>query len=310
MVNWCPRCQTAISDLEVAHDDTQGHLWHIRYPVNGMPGRFLTVATTRPETMLGDTAVAINPKDERYLDLHGKTVQLPLMDREIPIILDDLADPEFGTGVVKVTPAHDPNDFEAGKRHNLPQDQGHRRRRQDDRGRRPVRRPRPLRSAQARGRRSRRARHSGQDRSLHAQPRHVPALQDASSSRWSPRSGSSRPSRWPSRRSRRWRPAKSSSSRQTGPRPTTSGCTTSATGASRASSGGATAFRPGTARSATRSSWRARRPTTLPALRLRRTSSRIPTCSTPGSAPASGRSPRSAGPTRPRISRPSIRRRC
>jgi len=120
MVNWCPHCHTALSDLEVAHADVAGHLWHIRYPVNGMPGRYLTVATTRPETMLGDTAVAINAKDTRYLDLHGKTVQLPLMDREIPIILDDLADPEFGTGVVKVTPAHDLNDFEAGKRHNLP----------------------------------------------------------------------------------------------------------------------------------------------------------------------------------------------
>jgi len=120
MVNWCPRCQTAISDLEVTHADVQGHLWHIRYPVNGMPGRYLVVATTRPETMLGDTAVAINAKDSRYLDLHGKTVQLPLMDREIPIILDDLADPEFGSGAVKVTPAHDPNDFEAGRRHNLP----------------------------------------------------------------------------------------------------------------------------------------------------------------------------------------------
>jgi valyl-tRNA synthetase len=120
MVNWCPRCQTALSDLEVAHSDLNGHLWHIRYPVNGMPGRYLTVATTRPETMLGDTAVAINAADPRYADLHGKTVQLPLMDREIPIILDDLADPKFGTGVVKVTPAHDLNDFEAGKRHNLP----------------------------------------------------------------------------------------------------------------------------------------------------------------------------------------------
>ena len=120
MVNWCPRCQTAISDLEVTHADVQSHLWHIRYPVNGMPGRYLVVATTRPETMLGDTAVAINAKDARYLDLHGKTVQLPLMDRAIPIILDDLADPEFGSGAVKVTPAHDPNDFEAGRRHNLP----------------------------------------------------------------------------------------------------------------------------------------------------------------------------------------------
>jgi valyl-tRNA synthetase len=120
MINWCPRCQTALSDLEVAHADVQGHLWHIRYPVNGHEGRYVTVATTRPETMLGDTAIAINPKDQRYLDLHGLTVQLPLMDREIPIILDDLADPEFGTGVVKVTPAHDLNDFEAGRRHNLP----------------------------------------------------------------------------------------------------------------------------------------------------------------------------------------------
>ena len=119
MVNWCPRCHTALSDLEVNHEETAGNLWHIRYPVKGTD-RYLVVATTRPETMLGDTAVAINPKDKRYTDLHGKAVQLPLMDREIPIVLDSLADPEFGTGVVKVTPAHDPNDFEAGKRHNLP----------------------------------------------------------------------------------------------------------------------------------------------------------------------------------------------
>ncbi|MFN3326483.1 MAG: valine--tRNA ligase [Bryobacteraceae bacterium] len=119
MVNWCPRCRTALSDLEVVHDETQGHLWHIRYPVTGTD-RHLTVATTRPETMLGDTAVAINARDKRYKDLHGLTVRLPIMDREIPIILDDVADPEFGTGVVKITPAHDPNDFEAGKRHNLP----------------------------------------------------------------------------------------------------------------------------------------------------------------------------------------------
>jgi valyl-tRNA synthetase len=120
MVNWCPRCSTALSDLESVHEDTQGNMWHVRYPVKDMPGRFLTVATTRPETMLGDTAVAINAKDERYQDLHGKSVILPLMGREIPIILDDIADPEFGTGCVKITPAHDPNDFEAGKRHNLP----------------------------------------------------------------------------------------------------------------------------------------------------------------------------------------------
>jgi valyl-tRNA synthetase len=119
LVNWCPQCGTALSDLEVEHEDIQGQLWHIKYPVTGSD-EFLTVATTRPETMLGDTAVAINAKDERYQHLHGKTVILPLMNREIPIILDDMADPEFGTGVVKITPAHDPNDFEAGKRHNLP----------------------------------------------------------------------------------------------------------------------------------------------------------------------------------------------
>jgi valyl-tRNA synthetase len=119
MVNWCPRCSTALSDLEVEHEETQGSLWKIRYAVNATD-RYLTVATTRPETMLGDTAVAINQRDERYADLHGKSVTLPLMNRVIPIILDDLADPEFGTGVVKVTPAHDPNDCEAGKRHGLP----------------------------------------------------------------------------------------------------------------------------------------------------------------------------------------------
>ncbi len=120
IVNWCPRCETAISDLEVKHEDVAGKLWEIRYPVVGS-SEFITVATTRPETMLGDTAIAVNEKDERYTHLHGKSVRLPLMNREIPIITDELAQPEFGTGAVKVTPAHDPNDFEAGKRHNLPQ---------------------------------------------------------------------------------------------------------------------------------------------------------------------------------------------
>jgi valyl-tRNA synthetase len=124
IVNWCPRCETAISDLEVKHEEVAGKLWEIRYPVlSEKPGtnEFITVATTRPETMLGDTAIAVNEKDERYIHLHGKKVLLPLMNREIPIITDDLAQPEFGTGAVKVTPAHDPNDFQAGKRHNLPQ---------------------------------------------------------------------------------------------------------------------------------------------------------------------------------------------
>src|SRR6266852_258103 len=124
IVNWCSDCGTAISDLEVKHEDVAGKLYEIRYPViGGLPGKdeFITVATTRPETMLGDTAVAVNPTDERYTHLHGKHVMLPLMNREIPIIADELAQPEFGTGAVKVTPAHDPNDFEAGLRHNLPQ---------------------------------------------------------------------------------------------------------------------------------------------------------------------------------------------
>jgi valyl-tRNA synthetase len=120
IVNWCPRCETAISDLEVKHEEIPGKLYEIRYPVVGSD-EFITVATTRPETMLGDAAVAVNEKDARYTHLHGKKVLLPLMNREIPIITDELAQPEFGTGAVKVTPAHDANDFEAGLRHNLPQ---------------------------------------------------------------------------------------------------------------------------------------------------------------------------------------------
>jgi valyl-tRNA synthetase len=119
IVNWCPRCQTALSDLEVEHEETQGHLWHIAYPVNGSSMK-LVVATTRPETMLGDTAVAINPKDPRAKELHLKSVRLPLTDRDIPIVLDEMAELGFGSGAVKITPAHDPNDFEAGKRHDLP----------------------------------------------------------------------------------------------------------------------------------------------------------------------------------------------
>ena len=119
LINWCPRCHTALSDIEVEHEDKKGHLWHIRYPVAGQPGRFVTVATTRPETMLGDTAVAVHPEDERYHDLHGKTVILPLVNREIPVVADEYVEREFGTGVVKITPAHDFNDFEVGLRHGL-----------------------------------------------------------------------------------------------------------------------------------------------------------------------------------------------
>jgi valyl-tRNA synthetase len=120
IVNWCPRCQTAISDLEVTHEEQQGKLWEIRYPVIDTPGEFLTVATTRPETMLGDVAVAVNPLDERYTPLIGKKLKLPLTDREIPVIADEWVKSDFGTGAVKVTPAHDPNDFAIGQRHSLP----------------------------------------------------------------------------------------------------------------------------------------------------------------------------------------------
>jgi len=120
LINWCPSCLTALSDLETVHEERQGHLWHIRYPVVGT-GEHLTVATTRPETMLGDTAVAVHPADERYKHLVGKKALLPLMNREIPIIGDEMVDREFGTGAVKITPAHDPNDFEVGRRHGLPE---------------------------------------------------------------------------------------------------------------------------------------------------------------------------------------------
>ena len=121
IINWCPRCCTALSDEESEHEDRAGHLWHIRYPVKGgRKNECVVVATTRPETLLGDTAVAVNPRDERYAKLKGKTLLLPILGREIPVIEDDFVDPQFGTGAVKVTPAHDPNDFEMGRRHDLP----------------------------------------------------------------------------------------------------------------------------------------------------------------------------------------------
>ncbi len=119
IVNWCPVCQTSISDAEVEHEEQDGFFWHINYPVVGEEGRFVEIATTRPETMFGDTAVAVNPEDERYKDIIGKTLMLPFVNREIPVIADAYVDKEFGTGCVKITPAHDPNDFEVGKRHNL-----------------------------------------------------------------------------------------------------------------------------------------------------------------------------------------------
>ena len=119
IINWCPVSHTALSDEEVIHQEKNGKLWHFKYPVKGEEGRYLVIATTRPETMLGDTAVAVNPKDDRYTDLVGKSILLPLVDREIPIVQDDYVDMEFGTGAVKITPAHDPNDYEIGLRHDL-----------------------------------------------------------------------------------------------------------------------------------------------------------------------------------------------
>lgn len=119
IINWCPECKTSISDAEVEHEEQAGHFWHIHYPIAGT-NQFVEIATTRPETMIGDTAVAVHPEDERYQDLIGKTVILPLVNREIPVVADSYVDREFGTGVVKITPAHDPNDFEVGKRHKLP----------------------------------------------------------------------------------------------------------------------------------------------------------------------------------------------
>lgn len=119
IINWCPRCRTALADDEVEHEEHEGHLWHIKYSFKDAPHLFMIVATTRPETMLGDVAVAVNPRDDRYKDMIGETLTLPIIGRELPIIADDFVDPSFGTGAVKVTPAHDPNDFEMGKRHNL-----------------------------------------------------------------------------------------------------------------------------------------------------------------------------------------------
>ena len=120
IINWCPKCKTSLSDAEVEHEDQDGNFWHIKYPIAGTD-RFLEIATTRPETLLGDTAIAVHPDDERYKDIVGKMCKLPLTDREIPIVADYYVDKEFGTGAVKITPAHDPNDFEVGKRHNLPE---------------------------------------------------------------------------------------------------------------------------------------------------------------------------------------------
>ncbi|HEY8491573.1 MAG TPA: class I tRNA ligase family protein, partial [Dehalococcoidia bacterium] len=124
IINWCPRCMTALSDLEVNHEEEQGFLWHVRYPLlddqGNETGEYVEMATTRPETIVGDTGVAVNPEDERYRHLVGRKARLPIIGREIPVVADGAVDPAFGTGAVKVTPGHDPNDFEIGERHGLP----------------------------------------------------------------------------------------------------------------------------------------------------------------------------------------------
>ena len=182
IVNWCPRCQTAISDLEVVYDEHKGHLWEIRYPVIGADGKdtgeFLTVATTRPETMLGDVAVAIHPEDERYLHLHGKKLRLPLMNREIPVILDEWVSREFGTGAVKVTPAHDPERLRTWRAASSAVDQRDGRYGAHQRGRRGLCRPRSLRCAQEDCGRPRRAGAAGGRQGLHQQRGPLRPLQD------------------------------------------------------------------------------------------------------------------------------------
>ena len=252
LINWCVRCRTALSDLEVKSELVQGKLSYIRYPIKGS-SEFITVATTRPETMLGDTAVAVNPNDERYQHLVGKTVILPLLNREIPLIADEFVDPAFGTGLVKVTPAHDPNDFEMGVRHNLEMISVI-----DEDGR----------MTEAAGP------FKGMDR--FACRREVlnqlealglageggwtilttSGIATAARRLWSPHSppnGLSRCNRWRSPPFRLWRTDVSASSRRIGRRRTSSGCATSATGASRASCGGVIAFRRGIASAAARS---------------------------------------------------------
>jgi valyl-tRNA synthetase len=230
MVTWCPRCRTALSDLEVRHEETDGMLWYIRYPgAGGGPG--VVVATTRPETMLGDTAVAVNSKDERYKDVVGGAVVLPLVGREIPIVADEAVDPSFGTGAVKITPAHDADDYDVAQRHGLPTVVAI-----DEEGLMTDEVP---------------AKYRGMTREKCREFRWPCAT---AARRWSsPTSRCSGSSSRPSSRSRRgtrssaatWR-----SCRSVGSRSTSIGWTTSTTGASRGSCGGATASRRGIATTA------------------------------------------------------------
>ena len=212
IVNWCPALRHGDLRSRSRARRMPGKLYEIRYPVVGQRSEFITVATTRPETMLGDTAVAVNAKDERYTHLHGKKVVLPLMDREIPIILDELADPEFGTGAVKVTPAHDPNDFEAGLRHNLPQiDVIDEHAQHEPERRRRTRAWTASRRASAWSQIWKRKASWSAIKDYTARARQVRALQDGGRAADLDAVVRQDRSRWPKRRSRRWRRATSRS---------------------------------------------------------------------------------------------------
>ena len=302
MVNWDPGLRTAISDLEVEQRTVEDTLYLIDYPLESGSGA-VTVATVRPETMLADTAIAVNPSDERYSRLIGEAAILPLVGRRLPILADDYVDPEFGTGALKITPGHDPNDFEIGRRHGLEEVTVI-----GEDGRITDAAPEAFRGMEvdeARAAVVAALREEGlvsghaAVRSTTCRTRTAP---DGGSSRSSRSSGSATCPSWPSRRWRR--PATgacASIPSGRGPRSTSTGSRTSGPGASRASSGGATSCRSGTA---------ARRPTWAPSRPRARGGSATPTCSTPGSPPGSGRSRRSAGPrTRPSCA-PSTPRTC
>ncbi len=262
LVNWDPALHTAISDLEVENREEQGHLWHFRYPLADGSGH-LVVATTRPETMLGDTAVAVHPEDPRYKDLVGQMIRLPLADRDIPIIADDYVDPDFGSGCVKITPAHDFNDYEMGKRHDLPMinlltDDAHLNDEVPEAYRGLERfeaRKRVVDDLDALG-----LLEKVEDHTLQVPAATAPAW---SSNPTSPTSGSWPWRAWPNPPSRRWRTAPSSSCRKTTRTCTSPGCATFRTGASPGSCGGGIASPPGTTPRAI-STWAATRPRCAP----------------------------------------------
>ena len=206
IINWCPRCQTALSDLEVEHKEHASHLWYVRYPLlddKGEPtGEHITIATTRPETIVADVAVAVNPDDARYRDIVGRTALLPIMRRPIPVIADAAVDPAFGTGALKITPGHDPTDFEVGERHGLRTIVAVGPRRHHERGGRPLRRPGPLRLPRGHRARPGGRRATGEDRALRLLHRPLRALRHRRRAHRQPAvvrahaaSGRSRPSR-------------------------------------------------------------------------------------------------------------------